>query len=242
MRYSPATTACLLVAVAELLNLNFSTGLLGGTLYLLNFCVANLNLVGLVDSADGCFVMVIVWSLLTGRWFLLPLGGVFGALAKETFAPLSVMLVSGWWLSELRRDNLQLNRLAWIAALAITSLTTVTLCMSSVAGGLVWPWQFAAYMRAGTGFLNGLRGCVLDHTFWYVFIWLLPLGLVCLGRFPRPWVVASAMAFGGALILGAYNNAMGNTTRALFNVTGPILSLSAAAFLVDPRSRNLKTG
>jgi hypothetical protein len=34
--------------------------------------------------------------------------------------------------------------------------------------------------------------------------------------------------------MGAYNNALGNTTRALFNVAGPILSLSAAVFLADP--------
>ena len=42
--------------------------------------------------------MVIVWSLLTERWFLLPLWGVFGALAKETFAPLSMMFAFGWWI------------------------------------------------------------------------------------------------------------------------------------------------
>jgi hypothetical protein len=34
--------------------------------------------------------------------------------------------------------------------------------------------------------------------------------------------------------MGAYNNARDNTTRALFNVAGPILSLSAAIFLAGP--------
>ncbi len=228
-----ATTASLLVTIGYWLTLDYSTALLGATLYLLNFCIANLNLVGLVDSAEGCFVMVIVWSLLTRRWFLLPLWGIFGALAKETFAPLSTLFVFGWWISEARRDHLQLPRLAWIGALGVASLTTITIAMSSVAGGLVWPWQFAAYMRAGGGFLTGLRGCLLDHTFWYVFIWVLPLGLVRLRRLHRPWVLASAVAFCGALALGAYNNAAGNTTRALFNVAGPILSLSAAVFLAN---------
>lgn len=229
-----ATTACLLVAIGDLLSLGTSTALLGATLYLLNFCVANLNLVGLIDSAEGCFVLIIVWSLLTGRWFLLPLWGIFGALAKETFAPLSVMFVLGWWISEVRRDDLQLPRLVWLGASGVTSIATVTVVMSSVAGGLVWPWEFAASMRATAGFLSGLRGCVLDHTFWYVFIWLLPLGLARLSRLPRSWVWASAVAFCGALVLGAYNNAVGNTTRALFNVAGPILSLSAAVFLSSP--------
>jgi hypothetical protein len=230
-----ATTACLLVAVGYRCTLDFSLALLGATLYLLNFCIANLNLVGLIDSAEGCFMMVIVWSLLTGRWFLLPICGVFGALAKETFAPLSALFAFAWWISEVRRNHLQLLRLAWTGALIVASITTVTVTMSTVAGGLVWPWQFAAYMSAGGGFLAGLRGCLLDHTFWYVFIWLLPLGLVRLRRLPRPWVLASAVAFGGALVLGAYNNAAGNTTRALFNVAGPLLSLSTAMFIAGPK-------
>jgi len=123
-----ATTACLLVAIGYRLTLDFSTALLGATLYLLNFCVANLNLVGLIDSAEGCFVMVIVWSLLTGRWFLLPLWGVFGALAKETFAPLSAMFVFGWWISGVQRNHLQLSRLAWVGALGVASITHGNRC------------------------------------------------------------------------------------------------------------------
>jgi hypothetical protein len=230
-----ATTLTLLVHVGCNLGFSVSTALSGATLYLLNFVVAELNLVGLVDSGEGCFVMAIVWSLASGRWFLLPVWGVLGALTKETFAPLSVLFAFGWCLSEMGRGHLRLSRVAWIAALGVASLTAVTLAMSTVAGGLVWPWQFAAYMRGGVGFLAGLRGCILDHTFWYVFVWLLPLGVLRLRRLPRPWVLASTLAFCGALAMGAYNNALGNTTRALFNVAGPILSLSAAIFLAGRR-------
>ena len=231
-----AATACLLVAVGYQLTINLPTALLAATLYLLNFCVINLNLVGLVDSAEGFFVMAIVWSLLNGRWRLLPLWGVLGALAKETFAPLSVMFVFGWWLAEVRRGRMELSRLAWIAALGVASLATVVVAMSAVAGGLIWPWDFAAYANAGGGFLAGLKGCLLDHTFWYVFIWLLPLGVLRLRRLPRTWVLAAAVAFCGALLLGAYNDARGNTTRALFNVAGPLLSLSAAVYLAGPQT------
>ena len=201
----------------------------------LNFCVANLDLAGLVDSAEGCFLMLIVWTLLAGRWYLLPLWGVFGALAKETFAPLSFLFAAAWWLAEVRRGRPQLARLAWVSALGVAGITTVTVVMSRAAGGLVYPWQFAASMRAGTGFLLGLRGCLLDHTFWYVFIWLLPLGLVRWRRLPRPWTLATCVAFCGALVLGAFNNARGNTARALFNVSGPLLSFSAAYFLAGLR-------
>jgi len=166
--------------------------------------------------------------------------GIPGGLAKETFLPLSALFVFGWWISEVRRDRLQLVRLAWMAALGVTCLATVTTVMSAVAGGLVWPWQFAAYMHAGRGFFMGLRGSVLDHTFWFEFIWLLPLGLVRVRRLPRPWVMASAVAFCGALVLGAFNNSGGNTTRPLFNVAAPMLSLSAAIFLSNPNGRPIQ--
>jgi len=226
-----ATTASLLVAVGQRLGFNYSTGLLAAALYLLNFAVSNLNLVGLIDSGEGCFVMAVVWSLLTERWFLLPLWGVLGALAKETFAPLSTLFAMGWWLAGVQQRLGRSSRLLWVCALGVSSLSTVTMAMSTVAGGWIWPWEFAKSMHVDVGFLAGLRGCVLDHTFWYIFIWLLPLGLGRLLSLPRPWVVASALAFGGALALGAYNNAGDNTARALFNVAGPILSLSTAIFL-----------
>jgi hypothetical protein len=238
-----ATTACLLVAIGCRLKFGYSTGLLGATLYLLNYCVANLNLVGLVDSAEGCFVMIIVWSLLQDYWYLLPIWGILGALAKETFVPLSAMFVFGWWIAELRRSPVHLARLAWAVASGLAGIITVTIAMSSVADGLVWPWELAAYLRAGRGLLAGLRGCILDHAFFYVFVWLLPLGLIRLRRLPRPWVLASAAAFCGALALGSFNNAGGNTTRGLFNVSGPLLSLSAAVFLSSSNNkRNMGPG
>lgn len=233
-----ATTACLLVAIGLYLALDSSTALLGATLFLLNFSIVNLNLVGLVDSAEGCFLLIIVWSLLTGRWFLLPLCGILGALAKETFVPLSVMFAFGWWISEVRPHRLQLPRLAWICGLGVAGLATVTLVMSALADGLVWPWQFAASMHASSNFLAGLRGCLLDRTFWYPFIWLLPLGVLRVRHLPRPWVAATGIAFSGALVLGAYNNAGGNTSRALFNVAGPLLSLAVAIFLTVPKRSN----
>jgi hypothetical protein len=241
-----ATTGCLLVAIGYRLTLSFLTALLGATLFLLNFCVTNYSLAGMVDSAEGCFLLAIVWSLLTGRWFLLPLWGVFGALAKETFAPISAMFVFGWWVSEVRRDRLQLPHLAWMSALGVVSMATVTLVMSTVAGGLVWPWQYAAFVHDPTSFLTGLRECIFNHGFWYIFIWLLPVGLVRVRRLPRPWVLATVVAFCGVLAMGAYNNAGGSTSRALFSVAGPLLSLSTAVFLAGPQAakeeRNGPTG
>ncbi len=229
-----ATTALLLVAIGFHLTFDLPLALLGAALYLLNFCISNLYLVGLIDSGESCFFLFIVWSLLNRRWYLLPLWGILGALAKETFAPLSAVLVFGWWISEVRRENLQLTRLAWLAALGVASLGTVIVTMSSVAGKLVYPWKFAASMHAREAFFPGLMGSIFNHTFWFVFAWLLPLGVVRLRSFPRPWVIGAALAFGAALVLGGYNHAGDNTARALFNIAGPLLSLSAAILIAGP--------
>jgi hypothetical protein len=69
--------------------------------------------------------------------------------------------------------------------------------------------------------------------FWYTFIWLLPLGLLRLKRMDRRWIWATSATFLLALLFGAYNDALGNTARAFFNISGPLLSLSAAVLLTD---------
>ncbi len=229
-----ATTTCLLVAIGFRLTLSYPTALLGATLFLLNFCVTNFSLAGgMVDSAEGCFLLAHrVVPAHRPLVFIAPVASRFGALAKETFAPLSAMFVFGWWISEVRRDRLQLPHFAWMSALVVASMThrLRLLCQLS-RGDLFGPGSMQLFVHDSAGFLTGMRGCILNHGFWFIFIWLLPLGMVRLGRLPRPWVLATAVAFCGALVMGAYNNAGGSTSRALFSVAGPILSLSAAVFL-----------
>jgi hypothetical protein len=99
-------------------------------------------------------------------------------------------------------------------------------------------------------YLSGLVRCLLAREFLFTFGWLLPLSLWRLGRLPAGWVVGSACAAFAALAMGAYDDALGNATRAIFSACGPMLALSAALFLsgaVKPirvadnpiRSRNL---
>lgn len=55
-------------------------------------------------------------------------------------------------------------------------------------------------------------------------------------RIDRRWVWATAGTFLLALLFGGYNNALGNTTRAFFNIAGPLLSLAAADFLTGEKT------
>ena len=234
-----ATTACLVVNIGSRLLQDLATSLLGATLYLLSFTVPNLHLAGLVDAGEACFMAAVTWSLLNGRWYLLPLWGLLGALAKETFVPFSCLFAFTWWLMEERPNRRRLSelkwdRFAWIAVLAIVGLATVMAVHSAVAGQIRWPWNIAGQARSSGNFFVALGKCLTERSFWYVFGWLVPLGIWRLKHFPRAWLGAAVATSVLAIIFGAYNNAGGTVGRATFNIIGPLLSLSVALLISRP--------
>ncbi len=227
-----ATTACLIVSMGETVFGDPSLGLIGALLYLLNFAVSNLQLAGMIDAGEACFMAALVFSLLTGKWWLLPLWGLLGAAAKETFLPFSSLFALTWWFNEWRRSKAQLITIKWVIALALVGLAVVMGIHSRVVGHLQWPWQMAQELNAGTNPLVSLWKILSDQNFWYVFAWLLPLGVWRLKGFPKPWILASAATALLAIGFGVFNDSLGNVGRALFDIAGPLLSLSSAAFLM----------
>lgn len=233
-----ATTTCLIVSLGNRLFHDLGVALLGATLYLLNFTVPNLQLAGLVDAGEACFLAAVIWSLLNDKYYLLPLWGLLGALAKETFVPFSCVFAFTWWLMEHGRKNQSSESkwppLRWIVALAIVGLATVMAVHSAVAGQLRWPWNIAGQARSSVNFFIALGRILTEPSFWYVFGWLVPLGVWRLKCFPRPWLAASIATAALALLFGAYNNAGGTVGRATFNITGPLLNLSVALLIARP--------
>ena len=138
-----ATTACLIVSIGTRVLDDAGTALFGAALYLLSFNIPNMQLAGLIDSGEACFLAAVTWSLLNDRWYLLPLWGLLGALAKETFVPFSSLFVFTWWLTERSHGRIQTSRLKWIVALGVVGLATVMWVHSSVSGQFKWPWQIA---------------------------------------------------------------------------------------------------
>lgn len=224
-----ATSGCLLVWVGLRVTGNLAVALLGATLYLLNFAVMNLQLAAMVDAGEACLLLAVIVTLLGGRWWLLPLWGLLGALAKETFLPLAGVLALVWWYVEFRKSQDKVRRLLPILAMLLVALTTIIVLRSTIAGGMVLSDMLAQTHAAGSS--SRLAGVLFSPTFWYVFIWLLPLGLLRLKRLPRSWVYASIFSALTALALGVYRDVGGNVARPMFDVLGPILSLSVAIFL-----------
>jgi hypothetical protein len=227
-----ATTAYLLVAIGGLLVWNDSVALLAASLYLLNFDTSNLRLSGLIDSAEGCFLLAISWSLLCRRLWLLPLWGLLGALAKESFVPFSMIFTVTWWFVSGRRQRWKPLETLTILSTGAVAVLSVTMLHMAISGRMVWPWEFAASLRAHAGHLESLRANILDRNLIYAFVWLLPLGILRLNRFPSPWTVACAgTALLDFMLVTWHGAAPGTASRALFSIAGPLLSLSAAAYL-----------
>jgi hypothetical protein len=233
-----ATTAYLLCRVGTLLA-GRSIALLGAALYLLNFAIANLQLATLVDAGEACLLMSIIASLFYRRHFLLPAIGVVGALAKESFVPFSIVMTSAWWLASGERRSKR--ALTWTVVMVVVEAITLTVLQSAIAAHMVWPWSFALDMSSRTNYATNLLHSLVDRNSWYILVWLLPLGMAGIRRFPRAWRWSIGMASVTAVILNAYHSTVsgggGGIGRYIFNVAGPLLSLSAAAFLSGLESR-----
>lgn len=233
-----ATTAFLISRIGESLLADSAAGLLASALYLLNFAVSNAHLAALVDSGEALFLMAIVVSMFYQRWWLLPLIGVLGALAKESFIPFSILMAITWCL--ISSDVAHRRRHAiWVVAMIAAECATVIALQSIIDGHLASPLDFAAGLNSHSNYFANFGRSLLDRSSWYILIWLLPLGLIRIRSFPREWVVSAAVASLCALILNAYHSTVGGSGggvgRYVFDIAGPLLSLSASAFL----ARNL---
>lgn len=216
---------------------DFTLVLFGVSLYLLNFVVPNVFLSGLVDTSEACLMLALIWALISGRWFLLPVIGILGGVAKQSFLPFSVVFVLTWWLSSKNGEK-HVRQLWWLVALAATNTASLVLAHRCVVGTTISPLAMASWWSCEGSYFTLLVKEFTDKEFWYVFIWLLPLGLFRLKRLPVPWVSSSLVTGLLAIGLGAYANSLGSVCRPLFSVAGPVLTLSAAMFLAESRRPN----
>jgi uncharacterized membrane protein len=231
---------CLFCATATLLLLllglrvlgNLPVALLACALYLLNYVVPNLWLSGMVDSAEACLMLAVMLALFTRRWWVLPLIGVLGGLAKQSFLPFSVIFAAAWWLA-LPKTQRHWRQLIWVAGMGLTSAAAMMLVYRFFTGQFLAPWGMVEFFTPSSDLFTNAVKELTDQQFWYAYVWLLPLGLVRLKRLPRPWVTASAVTAVFTLGLGAWVHLMGTVNRPLYSIVGPVLVISAASLLAE---------
>lgn len=229
-----ALAATVLVAIALRLGLGDAAGMLGACLLLLNIWIGNFYLVGLVDAAELCAVLLWVWALLDRRWWALPPIAVAGVLAKETFVVFAAVIAAVWWWMEWRRSPHARASAATIAGAVAAGLGTVLLARWMLSGGVTDPLQIAGSLaRPGPGMLRRVVVHLVDFDFWAGFVWLGPLGVWSVRRLPRAWIVGAAAACGVAFLMALHAMAgAGNVGRPIFSLLGPPLSLAAAVTLL----------
>jgi uncharacterized membrane protein len=229
-----AGTAVLIVVLGNRKLGSSAVGLVGALLYLVNFAVPNLRLVGLVDAGEGFFLLALLWSLSEFKLRLLPVIAVLGALTKESFIPFSIALTSAWWLSTRHEGNLDRDHVssaAWILSSWLLSLGAMIGLQWSITGTYVSPLQFGFALHRGGGY--SLMASLQDRNLWYIFLWLLPMAIPNLNRLPKLWLVPVGATCAMAFVLDAYfGGAPGTVARALFSIAGPVLSLSCALLLL----------
>lgn len=228
------TTAYLLCRIGQLIVLETSVALLAACLYLLNFAIANVHLAALVDAAEACLLMAITATMFYKRCYLLPLWGMLGALAKESFIPFSIAMLLAWWIASREKSR---RLVVWIAIVAGAEVATFVMLHRAVLGHGVYPWAAALTMKSPTPYLTNLWNSLIDRNSWYILIWLLPLALAGMKRMSREWKAAAAAGVLVAIVLNAYHSTVGGggggLGRYVFNIAGPLLSLAAAGFLAQ---------
>jgi hypothetical protein len=234
-----AGTAVLIVILGSRKLGSSTVGLLGALLYLVNFAVPNLRLVGLVDAGEGFFLLALLWSLSECELRALPVIAVLGALTKETFIPFSIVLTSAWWFSTRpdrgneseRPRNRFLPDAAWIVTSWALSLAAMIALQWAITGRFVSPLQFGLDLHRGGG--DYLAPSLHDRNLWYIFLWLLPTAIPNLKRLPKSWLIPVGATCVMVFVLDAYFGGSPETVgRALFSIAGPVLSLSSAFLLL----------
>ena len=214
-----------------------AAGLVGALLYLVNFAVPNLRLVGLVDAGEGFFLLALLWSLSEFELWALPAIAVLGALTKESFIPFSIVFMSAWWVStqgDRNDDRKRFPDAAWILTSWVLSFAAMIGLQWSITGRYVSPLQFGFALHRGGGYHFAVS--LHDRNLWYIFLWLLPSAIPNLKRFPKSWLIPVGATGAMAFVLDAYFGgapAAGSAWgRALFSIAGPVLSLSSALLLL----------
>jgi hypothetical protein len=240
-----AGTALLIVILAGILDKrqggDSSLGLVGALLYLVNFAIPHLRLVGLVDAGEGFFLLALLWSLSKSKLWALPVIAFLGALTKESFIPFAIAFTAAWWCSPPRDGddieesdharNRSLPDAVWILFSWTAGVIAWILLQWSSTGRFVSPLQFGLGLHRGGGY--DFAASLRDRNLWYSFVWLLPMALPNLKRLPKSWLIPVGATCATALALDAYfGGAPGTLGRALFSIAGPALSLSSALFLL----------
>jgi len=231
-----ASIVLMMISICKLLFEDERIGIVAGLIFYANFSIPNLYLSGLVDSAEAFFLLCIIYALLHQKLTLLPIIAILGALSKETFLPVGSLIIGIWWLYESFIDRkINYKNLFHIIFFVLISSVVVIALKSYALDKLTLLVEFSEGMRTSLSFSFD-RILVALRRFSYAYIWLLPLSLFRINLLPRPWLISAVLASIMIFLMGWWIGASGAAiSRYMFNMLGPLLSISIAILILDTK-------
>ena len=125
----------------------------------------------------------------------------------------------------------------WLLLSGIAGAASLASALTFTHGHLLFPWTYGGMLRSNAASAANVVAVFKNRDFWFVFAWLLPLGLFWVKRLPREWGMASFITSLVAIGFTAYHNNAGDAgpaaARPIFSIVGPLLSAGVAWLWMD---------
>lgn len=224
-----AGICCQIYYIARRLQLDGAVAIGAVFIYLLNFQITNIFVVGLIDGAFAFFIMLYVIVSFERRYLWLPVVAILGVVTKEVFLPFvcaySFILVAyDYWT----KRTIEIQAIVSGVISAVICLLIFLYLRELSMGSVVTPLQHAEGLWPGNAplFTNPL-GTLMRFS--YVFGWLLPLAVFSLGQIDPRLRTPLLLSLIPLLVLGTVAAISGNGYgRISFNVVGPVFAIAAS--------------
>ena len=224
-----AGICCQIYYVARRLKLDGSVAIGAVFIYLLNFQVTNIFVVGLIDGAFAFFIILYVILSFERRYLWLPVIAILGVVTKEVFLPFVcsysfILIAYDYWTEK----KVKVQAIVSGAISAVICLVLFLYLRQLSMGSLVTPLQHAEGLWPGNAplFINPL-GTLMRFS--YVFGWLLPLAILSIGQIDPRLRTPLLLSLIPMLVLGTVAAISGNGYgRISFNVVGPVFAIAAS--------------
>ena len=217
----------------KILNSN-KIALMTSFIFLFNWVIPNVYLVGLVDASHGFFFSALLYCLLFKKLKWIPLIAILGTANKETFLPLGSIFFFGWIASSIYYDKrVPFLEIFFLLLFIILSFFTLFLIYLYLFNFYYFPWDQMNNMGSFTSTNYDFNKSMSRLLRLFLTTgWLIFLALPYFRFIPKNILISSILASLSTAFLGWWISIGGvGYARGIFSVSAFLLSISAAANL-----------
>jgi hypothetical protein len=210
-------------------------------IFLLNFSVVNLYLVGSVDAGYGFFFLLLIYCMHYNNWKLLPLIAIAGCLTKEVFLPVGSSFILGWLIYEFYEDK-RINKyhLGIFIVFMVTGLASIMFMNSYVTQIIYLPWEHLTSRTFWYTKFNFSTFLIQLVKFIFTLGWLIAIAAFSLKYIPKKIVFSSLIAGLATVFLGFWLNVGGaDYARFIYIPAALVISLGSGISLIRILQKSL---